>query len=367
MREFSQDNLRLDYLLSSIVEGALKLPSFQRDFKWKPSQIVKLLDSIQKKHPAGSLLFLEVNPRKKMIKDEPFKYSGVNDEVPADYLVLDGQQRLTSCYCVFHNKGTKTYFLNLSSFYIELKTTGFDESIDFENHITVKKYTPQPDQYLYSNHLLPLSFLKSKTEMREKISSYKMNLREINYDINFINFLETKLEGYLDPFFDYRFPVIILPKTLELDAVCKVFQSINTTGLKLSAFDICVARFMVDGINLKDKIKIALENNPNLKPILDSDETLVLQTIALLADKSPKKNKLAENLLSADFNWWDKVITGMNNTIQILTDFGVGCDKNLSLLPYQPIIPVISALIVDREYETLPVPNKSLIKQKLRK
>ena len=55
----------------------------------------------------------------------------------------------------------------------------------------------------------------------------------------------------MDTIFEYEFPVVILPKEMTLDAVCKVFQTINSTGLKLSAFDICVAKFMRQSIDLK--------------------------------------------------------------------------------------------------------------------
>ncbi|HZG18044.1 MAG TPA: DUF262 domain-containing protein [Candidatus Bathyarchaeia archaeon] len=365
MSDFRLDSMKLDYLLKSIDEGALKLPSFQRDFKWKQGQIKKLLDSIQKKHPAGSLLFLEVNPRKKLIQDEPFKYAEIPTDTTADYLVLDGQQRLTSCYSVFYNKGDFKYFLNLLELHKQVDEHGAD-NMEFESFIISKKVDFYPDQYL-AQHLLPFYFLISKDVLREKLASYKQNLRETNFDPGYINFIETKLESILDPFFDYRFPTIALPKTLTLDGVCKVFQSINTTGLRLSAFDICVARFMSDGQDLKNKLKTACTDYPNLIPVLEKDETIVLQTIALLSDKSPKRDKLADNLTKEDLRLWDKAIIGLNQSIELLNDWGVGLDKNVSLLPYQPTIPVIASVIVDREYERQDVPSQASIKQKLKR
>lgn len=365
MSEFNLDSRRLAILLEGVENGDLKLPCFQRSYKWKPSKVKKLLDSIQKNHPAGSLLFLEVDPRKKLILDEPFKFTETENVEP-EHLVLDGQQRLTSCYCAFFNKGTKSYYFDLMKLFHEDKQLNKNESIDFELLIKVKERDFYPDKYL-SAHLLPLSFLKSKEILRTYLVSYKQSLRDGNFDSEYINFLDAKLESYLDPFFDYRFPIIVLPKKLPLDAVCKVFQTINTTGLKLSAFDICVAKFMTMDKNLKNMIKKAVTEYNNILPIIQKDETIVLQIIALLADKSPKKNKLADSLDFDDMALWDKAIEGLSLAVELLTSFGTGCNTNLSLIPYQPAVPVISAILIDKDYKNKNVPIQSSIAQKLKK
>lgn len=41
--------------------------------------------------------------------------------------------------------------------------------------------------------------------------------------------------------------------------------------------------------NLKDMLKQAYQEYDNLEVVLNKDETIVLQTIALLVDKTPKK------------------------------------------------------------------------------
>ncbi len=115
---------------------------------------------------------------------------------------------------------------------------------------------------------------------------------------------------------------------MSLEAVCKVFQSLNTTGLKLSAFDICVAKFMSVGIKLKDKINKSCEQFPELKIIFNADETIVLQTIALLVGLTPKKSKLPDSLnMNHIISQWDRAIEGLKLTLAMLTTFGVGCDK----------------------------------------
>jgi len=363
MANFRPDRIKLEKLLTDIDSGKIRLPNFQREFKWKIPQVKKLLDSIQKNHPTGSLLFSEVFPAKPKISYRQFEYTPEASDA-CESLVLDGQQRLTSCYCVFFNRGKNSYYLDLNKLF-EAYTN--KREVDFEEMIINKPNKKWPDDEL-TNNRLPLYFLKDKNTFREKIKSYKDSFRGDVSKQEYLNFLELGLETYLDNLFDYEFPLIILPKELEIDAVCKVFQTINTTGLVLSAFDICVAMFAPQGLDLREKIKNARKESDNVKIALDKDETAILQTIALLAGKVPKKSKLAVDLKKDDIDfWWDKAVLGFDYAIEILDRFGCGCKKDLSLLPYRPILPVIAALHARKEVSKLRLPERSEFEQKLRK
>ncbi len=94
-------------LLKTLIEQAgecrLVLPDFQRDFVWKPSDVTKLLASLLNGYPIGGLLFME-SPE--IYGQRPL--DGVNltqgqKEKTDTRLVLDGQQRLTSCFRAFNN------------------------------------------------------------------------------------------------------------------------------------------------------------------------------------------------------------------------------------------------------------------------
>ena len=51
-------------LLQMVTENKLCLPSFQRQFVWTPTQIAKLMESIVRHYPIGTLMLLkkEGNP-----------------------------------------------------------------------------------------------------------------------------------------------------------------------------------------------------------------------------------------------------------------------------------------------------------------
>jgi hypothetical protein len=223
-----------------------------------------------------------------------------------------------------------------------------------------------PDQML-DKGLMPLSYIKDAKTMRDLLKPYKDSIRKNSEKEEVYDFLDGKLGDYLDPIFDYQFPVVILPKELTLDAVCKVFQNINSTGLRLSVFDICVASFMRQKINLKTMVDEAANNNNYVKLVFENEETLILQAIALLANKAPKKNALADTLDKNDIEtYWDKTIEGMKETMELLDRFGAGTKKSLSLLPYKPIIPLFTAVLANRDYRNLKIDVKTSINQKLK-
>lgn len=94
--------------LRQIQEHKLILPAIQREYVWKPSQVVRVFDSIMRGYPVGSFLSWKVLPETVskfkfygFMKD----YSAFNNrhnpviDIPTDrevVAVLDGQQRLTS-------------------------------------------------------------------------------------------------------------------------------------------------------------------------------------------------------------------------------------------------------------------------------
>lgn len=94
--------------LKLIQKNELILPAIQREYVWKPSQVIKLFDSVLRGYPVGSFLSWKVLPETVskfkfygFMKD----YSGFDKkhnpvvDIPTDREViaaLDGQQRLTS-------------------------------------------------------------------------------------------------------------------------------------------------------------------------------------------------------------------------------------------------------------------------------
>src|SRR6188472_2095906 len=88
------------------------LPEFQRSFVWWPKDIDLLITSLVQDYPAGSLLFLRADGTGDLAWR---KAEGVpdNGDVRPDYLVLDGQQRLTSLSLALNGRGDHVFLMDL--------------------------------------------------------------------------------------------------------------------------------------------------------------------------------------------------------------------------------------------------------------
>jgi len=56
----------------------------------------------------------------------------------------------------------------------------------------------------------------------------------------------------LNAFRNYQLPVIQLGKATTKEAVCLVFEKVNTGGVPLNVFELVTATYAADGFNLRD-------------------------------------------------------------------------------------------------------------------
>src|SRR6266581_6265553 len=101
----------LKELLIEINSRTMVLPDFQRDFLWEPNATQELIVSIANNYPAGSLL--RVRDAKRVFAAREFEGAPSLGGQKHTFLVLDGQQRLTSLYQAFYGVGEHRYYLAL--------------------------------------------------------------------------------------------------------------------------------------------------------------------------------------------------------------------------------------------------------------
>ena len=97
------NDTNLSDLLFSIHKGETQLPDFQRKWTWDDNRIRSLLASLSQGYPMGALMQLEYGS-----SEVKFKYRTIegapSSEATPRYLVMDGQQRLTSMYRSLYGK-----------------------------------------------------------------------------------------------------------------------------------------------------------------------------------------------------------------------------------------------------------------------
>lgn len=346
MTSYLIKELKLQDVVRDVELGQLQLPEFQRDYVWKPANQISLVDSIQKGYPVGALLLLEIDPSSE--GGSPFglrKFEGAPDPSSGvKYLVLDGQQRITTTFRVFSDAvvGQKKIFcLDLEELF---KRTGGAAGIEVD-FFDLVKFVAKPvhlDSLLMNKNLLPLSYLsQDRNALRHKLNDFAINLRAKSEKATLADFIAVNVHAYLDSFYDYKFPCVILPASLDLEAVANVFTKLNTSGLRLSAFDLCVSKMFPQSVNLRS-LWTATRDDADVR-LLDADGTATLQTVAMLAGKAPKKAGLVKVLQPHHIiEYWDKSLDGIKYLAAELAKIGATSKETI---PYDTIAPSIAAIL----------------------
>ena len=287
----------LTKLLDQIHEGEIQLPDFQRGWVWDDSHIRALIVSVSKSFPIGSVMLLETGGEGVRFKPRVVEGAPENGTNPQQ-LILDGQQRMTSLYLALRSgkpvptqteKGKdidRVYYLDMEACRnpdVEREDavlslppdrvvrTNFNRDITLDLSSEEKEY----DQAHY-----PLAALFDSTRHGQWRRGYQRQHRHADAKLDLFDHFE---EDVLDAIKRYRVPAIELTKGTSKEAVCQVFEKVNTGGVPLTVFELMTATFAADNFDLRQDWA-ELEKRLRKQGVLRSVEaTDFLQAVTLLA------------------------------------------------------------------------------------
>ncbi len=365
--EVSQDNKKLVELVERARSGLLTLPEFQRNFIWWRQSIESLLDSLLRGHYIGSLLFLETDREHMPFGDRPIAglpSASSNGTHPED-LVLDGQQRITALHYAFSAPDRPLrdtsypyrFFLDLESVenLEEAEEAVYSERAD---RGWVKQLEQREIQYEWKT--LPFTELLRWEDWN---LGYVKWLFEQNQEegMAFISSQQTLWDTAVRRIRDARVPVVTLPKVKSDDyqrvrEICDVFEKLNSTGIRLSVFDLLTARLHPE-VKLHDLWASSMQNYPLLRrfaggePDIEAAESddfgvLLLRTVALLRGQEVKSKKLIELGKDNFEEDWNRACAGMEKALERVTSTSEGGFGAFGRrwLPYKTALPVLAAL-----------------------
>jgi hypothetical protein len=220
--------MRLEELALMVRTGEIKLPRFQRPFVWKRADMLKLLDSIYKGYPIGSILIWHSS--QKLISERMISGFEVNSDdqqsFPTNYL-LDGQQRLTTlCGALFWDGKDEDSIWNIQ----------FD--LDAEEF----KYPREKNLV----NLFPLNKLIHTSDfIRQCMKFDHLSKRDEYFRIS---------ERLLKSIKDYKIAVVKIGD-MTIEEVAPIFERINSTGRQLTIVDLMMAATWSDGFDLNWEIQ----------------------------------------------------------------------------------------------------------------
>jgi hypothetical protein len=359
---FEDTNPReLKELLGQIHSREAALPDFQRDFVWDPNATQELIVSIAANYPAGSLLRIR-NTHDLFANREVQGAPALNGHRPT-YLVLDGQQRLTSLYQAFYGVGDHRYYLDLRRL---IDGDEFEECI-FHLRANAKRAKDLEDPDRQANDLiLPLSLLRNGTGGFSKWSKAVIRANKSALTDEEIDTLDDQLddigERWVQTIDDYRFPVVTLSDQTDAEAVCTIFETLNRTGVKLSPFELLTARFWPQKVNLRHLWAKARDDEPIIADF-EVDPYYLLQAVSLVSRPTPscKRGDVLDLKATAITEWWDSCVAGLAEGIDILRqDCGV---VTKDWLPINPLLVTLSAVLATAE--TAKGPGKAAVRHRI--
>jgi hypothetical protein len=332
---------RLNELLTLVHAGDMALPDFQRSFIWDPISTQDLIISVASNYPAGSLL--RVKSSNIVVAVREFESAPPLNRHKPTYLILDGQQRLTSLYQAFYGRGDHRYFINMRSL---LDGNDFEESIfHMRSSKADKKYKSIEQQA--TEMILPLEIVYGDSRgfygWVDDILT-QQNLTK-DGDRNVREQIRKTYRNWIEPIEHYEFPVITLSEKTTADALCNIFETLNRTGVKLSVFELLTARFWPEKVNLRSLYDDAIKKYPSINDF-NIDPYYVLQSISLLTPgKAPscKRKDLLKELNAKVINkYWESAISGFDNILKIISE---ECGVLTSQwLPYNTILIPMAAV-----------------------
>ncbi|MGO9742056.1 MAG: DUF262 domain-containing protein [Roseiarcus sp.] len=262
---FQTNPVSLKEVLKSCQVGKIQLPDFQRSWVWDEDRIKSLIASISRAFPVGALMTLKtggpVNFKPRLIEGAS---EGVKPE-QAEALLLDGQQRMTSMYQVaLRDKVVRTMTPKYKPierwFYLDIRkcldpSVDREEAIvsvpedrvirsDFNRNVVLDLSTPEKE---FEQLMYPLSLMFAWGDWNNRFLRYAIKTgRE-----DLLPIISEFYEKVVENFQQYQVPVISLAATTSKEAVCTVFEKVNTGGKPLDVFELITAMYAAEGHELR--------------------------------------------------------------------------------------------------------------------
>ncbi len=381
---FSAIPVLLKNLLEQVEAGKIQLPDFQRGWIWDDARIRGLLASLSRGFPIGAVMTLSSGSDIKF-KTRPIEgVSNGNTGDSPDFFLLDGQQRLTSLYQSLRHLGPvdtsdskrqkvmRWYYVNMLSAMDPL-TDREDAIISVpENRKVTKDFGRQTVLDLstaeleYQQHMIPTEKLMDPMRWMVGYLQYWQEADGPHPEGGALDFFTSFQEDVQKNFAEYQLPVINLDKGTPKEAVCTVFEKVNTGGVTLNVFELATASFAADAdtFSLRDDWESRKRRMYSSFGVLQgTNGDQFLQAVALLKTQERRRLTIQKSASTAqapvvgckkrdilDLNlddyirWADKVESGFIDAAKFLRSQFVFGRKNV---PYNTQLVPLAALYVE--------------------
>lgn len=372
MESFDSTKRNLYEILKDVNSGKIQLPDFQRGWVWDDDRIKGIIASVAKSFPIGAVMLLETGNENIRFKTKPVEgVVGLNGTKP-EMLILDGQQRITSLYQaiitnrVVNTRNSKGYEIK-RWYYIDM-VKALDTNSDLEEaifSINENKIITEnigrdiildlsTEENEFKNLMYPVSMVNNYDEWRTKFIEYW------DYDRDKIKFWNEFEKKIIKGFNGYNLPVIVMKKENTKEAVCQVFEKVNTGGVSLTVFELLTASFASDEFDLKANWEDIKNKFKPYKILNNTSNTDIIQAITLystfnkrlaaitsgltenIPSVSAKRKEMLNLTLSEYLKYRDEIVEGFIKSSKILVENHIFNSRDL---PYSTQLVPMAAIL----------------------
>jgi len=355
----------LSKILNDIGTGKIQLPDFQRGWVWDDDRIRSLIASVFQEFPIGSVLTLD--PTGSDMRFKPRLVEGVNSnnaKKEPDTFILDGQQRLTALYQALMS-GTAVSTRNargrdiLRHYYLDMMKSCVNNDTDREQAIlssdeehTIQIETPDGNTQIidlssnreqYANNMFPVNKLFNDADWRQGYNKHWSNNQD---KIDLLFKFEEKI---IQTFKQYCIPVIELSE-VPREAICKVFEKVNTGGVTLTVFELLTASLAAEDFQLREDWEIREERLKEHSVLKNLENVNFLQALTLLYTKtckpsvSCKRDTILRLTRSNYEEYADRVAEGFIEAVRFLHEQKIFDAQDL---PYNGQLVPLAAILAE--------------------
>lgn len=231
--------------------GEIQLPDFQRGYKWEDERIRQLVVTVLRGHPLGAVMLLKTGNSQVRFKPRAIEGVDLPAGTEAKFLLLDGQQRLTSLTQALSGDGKVDTKDSRGKLLDRRYLVHMETALSGADRVDEAVISIPSDGVVRTNFGKDIELdLRDEAKQREQ-GYFPLNLLYGDFMSWILDLEDRDLgkrfhEQFIKPAATYDIPAIVLDERTDKAAVATVFEKVNIGGLPLNVFELLTAVFAGD-------------------------------------------------------------------------------------------------------------------------
>jgi hypothetical protein len=245
-------------ILESLKRGEWLVPQFQRDFVWSTEQVSALVQSILAARPIGMITLWEqaddsgLELERISIPDQDssgkrsLRFFGPTVTASKRFAILDGRQRCTAIAMAFGGlRAEHGLYRHSGRYFLDVTERDSRKRVKFFKEAEVQKRGLATDGNCFAAGLFPLASNEPAETLLMQWMRYLQALQKPDFYPEKIlpspEELESRnrvLQEAFEGIVKTKLAVYVVPDKYNLADICEIFETLNTTGTKVSTVDL---------------------------------------------------------------------------------------------------------------------------------